>query len=106
MVWPLHLPCAHQLEEIVDVRRWQADLEVARVHDHHELLSMGHRIESGNAAINRELAQQGATITQVLRGIHVRTPSNARTHTQVSNLTLRASRSPHVCVCFMRAPLT
>jgi hypothetical protein len=42
------------------------------VRDHHELLSMGHRIESGNAAINIELAQQGATIAQVLRGIHVR----------------------------------
>ncbi|KAI0284212.1 hypothetical protein BGY98DRAFT_1093409 [Russula aff. rugulosa BPL654] len=33
-------------------------------------LSMGHRIESGNAAINRELAQQGDAIAQVLRGIH------------------------------------
>ena len=72
----------HQLEEIVDVRRWQTDSEVTRVRDHHELLSMGHRIESGNAAINLELAQQGATIEQVLRGIHVRPPlllSNART---------------------------
>lgn len=58
------------LEEIVDVRRWQTDLEVARVRDHHELLSIGHRIESDNAAINFELAQQGATIAQVLRGIH------------------------------------
>jgi hypothetical protein len=62
----------HQLEEIVDVRRWQTDSEVARVRDHQELLSMGHRIESGNAAINRELAQQGDAIAQVLRGIHVR----------------------------------
>ncbi len=42
--------------------------------DHHELLSMGQRIESDNAAINRELAQQGATIGEVLRGIHVRRP--------------------------------
>ncbi|KAF8505781.1 hypothetical protein F5888DRAFT_1630545 [Russula emetica] len=58
------------LEEIVDVRRWQTDLEVARVHDHHELLNMGNRIENDNAAINRELVQQGATIAQVLRGIH------------------------------------
>lgn len=84
----------HQLEEIVDVRRWQTDLEVARVRDHHELLSMGHRIESDNAAINRELAQQGDTIKQVLRGIHVRPPllllsslSNAPTHTRVLLLT-------------------
>ena len=53
------------------MRRWQVDLEVARVRDHRELLSMGQRIESGNAAINRELAQQGATITEVLRVIHV-----------------------------------
>ncbi len=91
----------HQLEEIVDVRRWQADLEVARVRDHHELLSMGHRIESGNAAINRELAQQGDTIAQVLRDIHVRTPappillSNAPTHTQA--LTLRVCSLHVVC---------
>jgi hypothetical protein len=35
---------------------------------------MGQRIESGNAAINRELAQQGATIAEVLRVIHVRVP--------------------------------
>ena len=62
----------NQLEEIVDVRRWQADLDVARVRDHRELLSMGQRIESGNAAINRELAQQGATIAEVLRVIQVR----------------------------------
>lgn len=68
----------NQLEEIVDVRRWQANLEVNRVRDHHELLSMGHRIESGNEAINRELAQQGATIAQVLRGIHVRPPPSPR----------------------------
>lgn len=40
--------------------------------DHRELLSMGQRIESGNAAINRELAQQGATIAEVLRVIQVR----------------------------------
>ncbi|KAI0304095.1 hypothetical protein BC826DRAFT_1182433 [Russula brevipes] len=58
------------LEEIVDVRRWQTDLEVARVRDHRELLSMGRRIESGNAAIHCELAQQGATITEVLRVVH------------------------------------
>lgn len=70
----LTLPLPYQLEEIVDVRRCQTDLEVTRVRDHHELLSMGHRIESGNAVINRELAQQGATIAQVLRGIHVRPP--------------------------------
>jgi hypothetical protein len=54
------------------VRRWQADLEVARVRDHRELLNLGRRIETENAAINRELAQQGATITEVLRVIHVR----------------------------------
>jgi hypothetical protein len=52
-----------QLEEIVDVRQWQSDLEVARVQDHHELLSMGHRIERGNAAIERELALQGGVNT-------------------------------------------
>ncbi|KAI0005023.1 hypothetical protein BJV74DRAFT_880935 [Russula compacta] len=57
------------LEEIVDVRRWQTDLEIARVRDHRELLSMGQRIESGNAAISRELAQQGSTIAEVLRVI-------------------------------------
>ena len=56
------------------MRRWQMELEVARVRDHRELLSMGQRIESGNAAINRELAQQGATIAEVLRVIHVRLP--------------------------------
>jgi len=61
-----------QLEEIVDVRRWQSDLEVARVRDHRELLSLGQRIESENAAINRELARQGATIAEVLTVIHVR----------------------------------
>jgi hypothetical protein len=57
---------------MVDVRRWQSDLEVARVRDHRELLNLGRRIESENAAINRELTQQGATITEVLRVIHVR----------------------------------
>ena len=56
------------------MRRWQMELEVARVRDQRELLSMGQRIESGNAAINRELAQQGATITEVLRVIHVCPP--------------------------------
>jgi len=64
-----------QLEEIVDVRRWQSDLEVARVRDHRELLSLGQRIESENAAINRELARQGATIAEVLTVIHVRATS-------------------------------
>ncbi|KAI0307157.1 hypothetical protein B0F90DRAFT_529354 [Multifurca ochricompacta] len=59
------------LEETVDIRRWQTELEIARVRDHQELLSMGQRIESGNAAINRELAQQGATLTEVLRVLHV-----------------------------------
>lgn len=100
------LTCARQLEEIVDVRRWQTDSEVTRVRDHHELLSMGHRIESGNAAINHELAQQGATIAQVLRDIHVRlTPPRSsypsyRTHPHPSS-NLRASRHvAHVCFCF------
>jgi hypothetical protein len=60
-----------QLEEMVDIHRWQADLDVAHVRDHEELLSMGRRLESGNAAIHRELAQQGATITEVLRVLHV-----------------------------------
>jgi len=64
----------HQLEGMVDVRRWQFELEAARVRDHRELLSLGRRIESENAAINRELAQQGATIAEVLRVIHVRAP--------------------------------
>ena len=59
---------------MVDVRRWQFELEAARVRDHRELLSLGRRIESENAAINRELAQQGATIAEVLRVIHVRVP--------------------------------
>jgi len=62
----------HQLEGLVDVRKWQSDLEVARLRDHRELLRLGQRIESENAAINRELAQQGATIAEVLRIIHVR----------------------------------
>ncbi|KAH9045398.1 hypothetical protein EDB85DRAFT_26071 [Lactarius pseudohatsudake] len=55
------------LEESVDARRWQSDLDAARRRDHQELLSMGERIESGNVAIIHELAQQGATIAEVLR---------------------------------------
>jgi hypothetical protein len=68
------------------------------VRDHHELLSMGNRIESGNAAINLELAQQGNTIAQVLRGIHVRPPPPIeRTHTQVLTCVLHiASLMCHV----------
>ena len=62
-----------QLEEIVDVRRWQSDLEAARVRDHGELMRLAQRIESENAAINRELARQGATIAEVLTVVHVRT---------------------------------
>jgi len=84
-----------QLEEIVDVRRWQTDLEVARVRDHKELLSMGRRIESGNAAIHCELAQQGATITEVLRVVHVRklnAPSRPRLPASLA-LLLRSRRS-------------
>ena len=65
--------------------------------DHHELLNMGHRIESGNAAINRELAQQGDAIAQVLRGIHVRPP-----YPVSSNLRVVAH---HVCVCVCAPPL-
>ncbi|KAH9999885.1 hypothetical protein BJV77DRAFT_498775 [Russula vinacea] len=41
------------LEEIVDVRRWQADLEVARVRDHRELLSMAN---ASRAATPRSIA--------------------------------------------------
>ncbi|KAH9077171.1 hypothetical protein EDB83DRAFT_2514857 [Lactarius deliciosus] len=55
------------LEESVDARRWQSDLDAARRRDHQELLSMGQRIESGNVAIIHELAQQGATLAEVLR---------------------------------------
>ncbi|KAH8999104.1 hypothetical protein EDB92DRAFT_1812953 [Lactarius akahatsu] len=55
------------LEESVDARRWQSDLDATRRRDHQELLSMGQRIESGNVAIIHELAQQGATIAEVLR---------------------------------------
>ncbi len=33
---------------------------------------MGQRIESGNVATNHELAQQGATIAEVLRVLNVR----------------------------------
>jgi hypothetical protein len=40
-------------------------------------LTMGQRIENGNAAIHRELAQQGATIAEVLRLLHVN-PSPVR----------------------------
>jgi hypothetical protein len=65
-----------QLEEIVDVRRWQSDLEAARVRDHGELMRLAQRIESENAAINRELARQGATIAEVLTVVHVRTRSS------------------------------
>ena len=61
-----------QLEGLVDVHKWQSDFEVARLRDHRELLRLGQRIESENAAISRELAQQGATIAEVLRIIHVR----------------------------------
>jgi hypothetical protein len=73
-----------QLEGMVDVRRWQFDLEAARVRDHRELLSLGQRIESENAAINRELAQQGATIAEVLRIIHVRAPPLALAHARMA----------------------
>lgn len=59
------------------MRRWRTDLDVARVRDHEELLTMGQRIENGNAAIHRELAQQGATIAEVLRLLHVN-PSPVR----------------------------
>jgi hypothetical protein len=69
---------------MVDVRRWQFDLEAARVRDHRELLSLGQRIESENAAINRELAQQGATIAEVLRIIHVRAPPLALAHARMA----------------------
>ncbi|KAH9062693.1 hypothetical protein EDB87DRAFT_1681820 [Lactarius vividus] len=55
------------LEESVDARRWQSDLDAARRLDHQELLTMGQRIERGNVAINHELAQQSATIAEVLR---------------------------------------
>lgn len=65
---------------MVDVRKWQYDLEAARVRDQRELLSLGQRIESENAAINRELAQQGATIAEVLRVIHVRISPPAHSH--------------------------
>ncbi|KAH9977775.1 hypothetical protein BGW80DRAFT_1455938 [Lactifluus volemus] len=58
------------LEETVDVHRWQMDLDVAHVRDHEELLSMGRRIEKGNAGIHRELEQQGATIAEVLHVLH------------------------------------
>ena len=58
---------------------------------------MGHRIESGNAAINRELAQQGDAIAQVLRGIHVRPLPILLVF-----LTLRVVCS---CVCVRRRPL-
>jgi len=47
-------------------------LDAARKRDHQELLNMGQRIESENAAINHELAQQGATIAEVLRVLQVR----------------------------------
>jgi hypothetical protein len=60
-----------QLEETVDVHRWQMDLDVAHMRDHEELLSMGRRIEKGNAGIHRELEQQGATIAEVLHVLHV-----------------------------------
>jgi hypothetical protein len=60
-----------QLEETVDVHRWQMDLDVAHVRDHEELLSMGQRIENGNAGIHRELEQQGETIAEVLHVLHV-----------------------------------
>ncbi|THH19862.1 hypothetical protein EW146_g1406 [Bondarzewia mesenterica] len=55
------------LEEIVDIGRWQRDLESARLRDQEELLCLGQRIESGNAALMRELAQQGTTINEVYR---------------------------------------
>ncbi|KAH9179695.1 hypothetical protein EDB89DRAFT_1900801 [Lactarius sanguifluus] len=55
------------LEESVDARRGQRNLDAARRRDHQELLTMGERIESGNVAIIHELAQQGATIAEVLR---------------------------------------
>ena len=71
---------------MVDVRRWQSDLEAARVRDHGELLSLGQRVESENVAINRELAQQGATIAEVLRVIHVRTPPPALSSPAPHNL--------------------
>ncbi|KAI9448026.1 hypothetical protein H4582DRAFT_52841 [Lactarius indigo] len=60
------------LEESVDARRWQSDLDASRRRDHQELLGMCQRIESGNVAINHELAQQGATIAEVLRVLNVR----------------------------------
>lgn len=70
--------------------------------DHHELVNMGYRIEKGNAAINRELAQQGATIAQVLQGIHVRTRPPRSTYPpvrQVLTLHVAVAFVPRVCVC-------
>lgn len=61
-----------QLEEVVDVHRWQREFEAARVRDHEELSLMGQRLESGNAAIARELAQQGTTINEVYNLVQVR----------------------------------
>ncbi|TFY82535.1 hypothetical protein EWM64_g1470 [Hericium alpestre] len=55
------------LEEVVEVGRWQRNFEAARLRDHEELLQMGNRIEDGNAAISRELAQQGTTLAEVYR---------------------------------------
>ena len=57
-----------QLEEIVNVAHRQRGFETARVRDHEELLR---HIESENAAMTRELVQQGTTISAVYSMVQV-----------------------------------
>ncbi|TFY64466.1 hypothetical protein EVG20_g5936 [Dentipellis fragilis] len=109
------------LENTADIGRWQREFEDARLRDHEELRGLGRRLESGNAAIARELAQQGVTIAEVHRlvqNISVGLPASdatsddpTQTQTQTQIQTPASPTSPTIirdapCTCEKPAPPT
>ncbi|KAA1466437.1 hypothetical protein DENSPDRAFT_32941 [Dentipellis sp. KUC8613] len=97
------------LENTTDIGRWQREFEDARLRDHEELRGLGRRLESGNAAIARELAQQGVTIAEVHRlvqNISVGLPASDATGEDPAQTQIRTLASPISPATARDAPCT
>ncbi|TDL29579.1 hypothetical protein BD410DRAFT_892850, partial [Rickenella mellea] len=55
------------LQQVIDISKWQSEHEEARVRDHKAALDASRRLEAGNTAILEELSLQGATLADVTR---------------------------------------